>query len=100
MADDKKKAERHFNWQALKEAVERMKPELRAASEATHNYGADDTPDDRDFDRIVALGYLAQSLEGLCGPHLWVLNEIASALYGFHAADGEHGEETTRHHQH
>ena len=26
MADEKKKAERHFNWQALKEAVERMKP--------------------------------------------------------------------------
>jgi hypothetical protein len=41
MADEKKKAERHFNWQALKEAVERMKPELRAASEATHKYGAD-----------------------------------------------------------
>ena len=36
MADDKRKAERHFNWQALKEAVERMKPELGAASEATH----------------------------------------------------------------
>ena len=43
MADEKKKAERHFNWQALKEAVERMKPELRAASEATHKHGADDT---------------------------------------------------------
>ncbi len=57
MADEKKKAERHFNWQDLKEAVERMKPELRAASEATHKHGADDTPDDSDFDRTVALGY-------------------------------------------
>ena len=28
MADDKKKAERRFIWQALKEAAERMKPEL------------------------------------------------------------------------
>ena len=60
MADDKKKAERHFNWQALKEAVERMKPELGAASEATHKHGADDTPDDSDFDRTVALGYLVE----------------------------------------
>jgi hypothetical protein len=100
MADDKKKAERHFNWQALKEAVERMKPELRAASEATHKHGADDTPDDSDFDRTVALGYLVESLEGLCGPHIWVLNEISSALYELHAADGEHGEETPRHHTH
>ena len=98
MADDKKKAERHFNWQALKEAVERMKPELHAASEATHKHGADDTPDDSDLDRSVALGYLVESLEGLCGPHLWVLNEISSALYEMHAADGEHGEETPRHH--
>ena len=43
MADDKKKAERDFNSQALKEAVERMQPELAAASEATHKYGADNT---------------------------------------------------------
>ena len=100
MADDKKKAERHFNWQALKEAVERMKPELGAASEATHKHGAGDTPDDTDFDRTVALGYLVESLEGLCGPHLWVLNEISSALYEMHAADGEHGEEKPRHHTH
>jgi hypothetical protein len=28
MTDDKKKAERHFNWQAIKESVERMKPEI------------------------------------------------------------------------
>ena len=100
MADDKKKAERHFNWQALKEAVERMKPELGAASEATHKHGADDTPNDSDLDRTVALGYLVESLEGLCGPHLWVLNEISSALYEMHAADGEHGEEKPRHHTH
>ena len=47
MADDKKKAERNFNSQALKEAVERMRPELAVASEATHKYGADNTPEDR-----------------------------------------------------
>ena len=96
MADDEKKAERHFNWQVLKEAVERMKPELGAASEATHKHGADDTPNDSDLDRTVALGYLVESLEGLCGPHLWVLNEISSALCEMHAADGEEGEETPR----
>jgi hypothetical protein len=100
MAYDKKKAERYFNWQALKEAVERMKPELGAASEATHKHGADDTPNDSDLDRTVALGYLVESLEGLCGPHLWVLNEISSALYEMHAADGEEGEETPRRHTH
>ena len=98
--DDKQKAELHFNWQALKEAVERMKPELRAASEATHKHGADNTPDDTDFDRTVALGYLVGALEGLCGPHIWVLNEISSALYEMHAADGGHGEENPRHHTH
>ena len=85
--DDRSKAERHLNYQALKEAVVRMKPELRAASEVTHKYGADDTPDDSDFDRIVALGYLVEFLEGLRGPHLWVLNEIASVLYELHSED-------------
>ena len=43
MMDEKRKAQLHFNWEALWEAVERMKPELRAAGEATHKYGADDT---------------------------------------------------------
>jgi hypothetical protein len=36
MTDVKKKAERPFNWQTIKESVERMKPELIAASEAAH----------------------------------------------------------------
>ena len=98
MADDKKQAERNFNWQALKEAVERMQPELAAASEATHKYGADDTPEDSDFDRTVALGYLVESLGGLCGPHLWVLNEIVNALYELNDADSDHGEKTPHHH--
>ena len=70
MADDKKKAERDFNSQALKEAVERMQPELAAASEATHKYGADNTPEDSDFDRTVALGYLVESLDGFVRPAL------------------------------
>ena len=98
MTDEKRKAELHFNRQALKEAVERMKPELAAASEATHKYGADETPEGSDFDRTVALGYVIESLEGLCGPHLSLLNEIAEALYGLER--GEAGQEIPRHHPH
>ena len=33
---DKKRAERQFNWQTIREAVQRMRPELIAASEAAH----------------------------------------------------------------
>ena len=102
MAEDKKKAERNFNGQALKEAVERMQPELAAASEASHKYGADE--EDSDFDRTVALGYLVESLDGLCGPHLWVLYEIVNALYKLNAADSDHADsdhsEKTPHHHH
>jgi hypothetical protein len=61
MTDDKRKAERHFNRQAIKEAVERMKPELIAASEAAHkakDADAEDDPDYSDFDRTMELGNL------------------------------------------
>ena len=99
MADNKKDAERNFNLQALNEAVERMQPELAAASEAAHKlYGADDTPEDSDIDRTFALGVLVESLDGLSGTHLWVLREIADALYEPHAADSDHREETPHHH--
>lgn len=46
-----KKAERHFNWQAI---VERMKPELVAASEAAHKAKDADVEDDSD-DRTMEL---------------------------------------------
>jgi hypothetical protein len=94
--DDKRKAQRHFTWQAIKDAVERMKPELIAASEAAHKAkDADDKGDDPDydFDRTVELGYLVESLGGLCGPHLLLLNQIAEALYELHATDDQHGQE-------
>jgi hypothetical protein len=103
MTDDKKKAERHFNWQAIKESVERMKPELIAASEAAHKAkhaaSDEDDPGYADFDRTVELGYLVECLGGLCAPHLMLLNEIAEALHELHDAEGEHGQETP-HHQH
>jgi len=104
MTDDKRKAEPHFNWQAIKEAVERMKPELIAASEAAHKAKDADAegvsdPDYSDFDRTVELGYLVERLGGLCGPHLLLLNEIADALYELHAAEDGPGQETPhRHH--
>jgi len=53
--NEKRKAERHFNDQAIKEAIKRMTPELEAASEAAHKMkDSEDSGDDqdyRDFDR-------------------------------------------------
>jgi hypothetical protein len=66
MADNKKKAEHRFNSQAIKESVERMKPELIAASEAAHKMkdadSEEDDPDYAEFDRTMELGYLVESL--------------------------------------
>lgn len=62
-----------------------MLPELRAASDAAHSHAADE--EDPEFDRVVAVGFLVSALEGLCPPHIWLLNEIVSALYDVH--DGE-----------
>ena len=85
MDNEKRKAERHFNDQAVKEAVKRMRPELEAASEAAHKMkDSEDSGDDkdyRDFDRTVELGYLVAAISGLCGPHLRLLTDIADALY-------------------
>ncbi|MFO7477899.1 MAG: hypothetical protein R6X03_06100, partial [Methyloceanibacter sp.] len=69
----------------IKEAVERIKPELKAASVAAHKLKdalADvDDEDYQHFDRIVELGYVVDAVGGLCGPHLLLLTEIADALY-------------------
>jgi len=55
MDNEKRKAERHFNDQAINEAIKRMTPELEAASEAAHKMkDSEDSGDDqdyRDFDR-------------------------------------------------
>jgi len=86
MDNEKRKAERHFNDQAIKEAVKR--------SEAAHKMkDSEDSADDqdyRDFDRTVELGYLVAAISGLCGPHLRLLTDIADALYAIDA-----GQETT-----
>ena len=83
MDNEKRKAERHFNDQAIKEAVKRMRPELEVASEAAHKMkdSVSDEDDYREFDRTVELGYLVEAVSGLCGPHLRLLTDIAGALY-------------------
>jgi len=75
MDNEKRKAERHFNDQAVKEAVKRMRPELEAASEAAHKMkDSEDSGDDkdyRDFDRTVELGYLVAALLVACAAHTY-----------------------------
>jgi hypothetical protein len=103
MTDDKRKAESRFNQQAIVEAVGRMKPELVAASEAAHkakDADADGDPDFSDLDRTVELGSLVESLIGLCGPHLRLLNEIAGALYEIDERGSRAQEPEIPHHQH
>ena len=87
MSDDKSKAESQFNWEAVKESIERMKPELIACSEAAHK--AKDAVDDSDSDRLIELGSLVECLGGMCAPHLMLLHEIAHALDEVHEAEGE-----------
>ena len=87
MRDDKSKQEGQFNLEAIKESIERMKPELSTCSAAAHRAkGADDGDDP---DRAVELGYLVECLSGMCGPHLMLLHEIAHALDEVHEAEGE-----------
>jgi hypothetical protein len=93
---DKKRAERQFNWQAIREAVERMRPELIAASEAAHKAKeAELDAAEPELDRTLELGYLVDRLGGTCGPHLAVLSEIAQVLDELHDAGGDRVHEKT-----
>jgi hypothetical protein len=98
--DAKAKAKRSFHFQALKEAVERMKPELAAASEAAHGYEDADTNADEgysDFARTAELGFLVEAVGGLCGPHLALLCEIAYSLPDLHSPhEPHHHQEKTK----
>jgi hypothetical protein len=79
---DTEKAERDFHLQAMKDAIERMKPELIAASQAAHvvkeKHGEGSAHED--FDRTMELGYLVDYLSQLCAPHLMLLDHIAEML--------------------
>jgi hypothetical protein len=96
---EKSKTEHEFIRQAIKEAVERMKPELRAASEAAHQLEEPEAEDEPNFQRIVELGYVVDALGNLCGPNLAVVYEVACALYEAHENEGEQGQEQTRRHE-
>jgi len=85
---DNRKTKQEFIRQAIKEAVERMKPELQAASEAAHQLFEEvEAEDEADFERTVELGYVVDRLANFCGPHLAVLYELACALNEFHGTD-------------
>jgi hypothetical protein len=98
MRDDKSKQEGQFNLEAIKESIERMKPELSTCSAAAHRAKGADDGDDPDTDRAVELGYLVECLSGMCGPHLMLLHEIAHALDEVHEADKEQEKRQHRHH--
>ena len=97
MRDDKSKQESQFNLEAIKESIERMKPELSTCSAAAHRAKGADDGDDPDTDHAVELGYLVECLSGTRGPHLMLLHELAHALDEVHAAEEE---QEKRHHRH
>ena len=97
MRDDKSKQEGQFNLEAIKESIERMKPELSTCSAAAHRAKGADDGDDPDTDHAVELGYLVECLSGMCGPHL-LLHEIAHALDEVHEAT-EREQEKPHHYQ-
>ena len=98
MSDDKSKQESQCNLDAIKESIDRMKPELSACSAAAHNAKDANAGDDPELDRVVELGSLVECLGGMCGPHLMLLHEIAHALDEVHDAEGEQEKRRHRHH--
>jgi len=98
MSDDKSKQESQCNLDAIKESIDRMKPELSACSAAVHKAKDANAGDDPELDRVVELGSLVECLGGMCGPHLMLLHEIAHALDEVHDAEGEQEKRRHRHH--
>jgi len=86
---DKRKTKHEFIRQTIKEAIERMKPELHAASEAAHHLEKAEAEDEANFERIVELGYVVDVLANMCGPNLAVLYEVACALDETHRTENE-----------
>jgi len=60
MSDDKSIQESQFNLDAIKESIERMKPELATCSAVAHKSKDADAGDDPEFDRVVELGSLVE----------------------------------------
>ena len=96
--NDKIAAERDFHLNAMKEAIQRMKAELLAASDAAHKMKQHDDPNMKDLDRTMELGSLVDGLIDLCAPHLRLLNHIAEALATLEAdQEGAKAEPVPRH---
>jgi|SRR5215831_19415268 len=86
---DKTKTQHEFIRQTIKEAIERMKPELHAASEAAHHLEEAEGEDEANFERTVELGYVVDVLANMCLPNLAVLYEVACALNETHQNEQE-----------
>ena len=86
---DKRKTQHEFIRQTIKEAIERMKPELHAASEAAHHLEEAEAEDEANFERTVELGYVVDVLANMCWPNLAVLYEVACALDETHQTENE-----------
>jgi hypothetical protein len=84
---DTEQAKRDFHLHAMKEAIDRMRPELKAASEAAHRMKDHDDPGINELDRTMELGSLVDCLSDLCAPHLRLLNHIAEALAALEAGE-------------
>ena len=98
---DNRKTKHEFIRQAIKEAVERMKPELHAASEAAHHlFEQAEAEDEADFERTVELGYVVDRLANFCGPNLAVLYEVACALDEMHGTNEQEPERPQRNQPH
>ena len=67
-----------------KEAIKRLAEPLAELSRIAHKQAeidrADQDEDYPEFDRVHWLGIIANTLPGLCGPHLRVIAELIDAL--------------------
>jgi hypothetical protein len=98
---DTRKTKHEFIRQAIKEAVERMKPELHAASEAARQlFEEAEAEHQADFERTVELSYVVDRLANFCGSNLAVLYELACALDEFHGTDEQEPERPQRNQPH
>ena len=86
---DKRKTQHEFIRQTIKETIERMKPELHAASEAAHHLEEAEAEDEANFERTVELGYVVDVLANMCWPNLAVLYEVACAVAETHRTENE-----------
>ena len=98
MMGDTLEAERDFHLEAMNEAIDRMKPEMIAASDAAHRMKDRDDPSIKDLDRTMELGSLVDSVVDLCAPHLRLLHHLAETLAAFDAGEFEGADQPSHRH--